>query len=593
MIRTVLLCAALALLGHLACAEAPMLAAPKVAAAPALGERLDGPAWQNAAATTGFVLLNNKSLPALQPVAYVCHDDNALFVGVKVPLPANAKPVANNNSHDGSLWEDDAIEVFVDPGNDTATYFQFILNPGGGYWESQKQDKSWNGAWQHSAKVYADCWEAQFAIPWASLGLAGPPAEGKTFGLNVAWDCKTGGPFDATWAPLEGGFHQPGKFGRLKLAGPGTAARVTAVGVVTEGLRVSGSVQRAGKISVSGHDGAGWQGNGEITTAATPEAATSQQVVLGIPREGRFVKGGTYNIDLKATDTAGQSLLTQSLAFTVRKPVEVTIRQRALENEALVDVDASGAIEAGVRPYIAVNLVPAGKTGPAFRLLKLDDAGKGTVKLEMAGLPAGDYDVWVLARVKETAEELPPVLKRITKPEKPWWLGSKEGITDKVYPPFVPLKSKGSTVWPWGREYQFGAGLFPTKVTAQGATIMPSAVTLRARVNGVEQVWQANPARADNATGAIVNLSGSAKSQALTLRGKTAVEFDGMIRSDVRLSGQPGAKVDDLTLEIAVPAKYAMARLRIIGTPEVRLPLCELADSSRALLDKTLAGLGL
>jgi 4-hydroxy-tetrahydrodipicolinate synthase len=42
-----------------------------------------------------------------------------------------------------------------------------------------------------------------------------------------------------------------------------------------------------------------------------------------------------------------------------------------------------------------------------------------------------------------------------------------------------------------------------------------------------------------------------------------------------------------------VPAKYAMARLRIIGTPEVRLPLCELADSSRALLDKTLAGLGL
>ena len=42
-----------------------------------------------------------------------------------------------------------------------------------------------------------------------------------------------------------------------------------------------------------------------------------------------------------------------------------------------------------------------------------------------------------------------------------------------------------------------------------------------------------------------------------------------------------------------VPAKYAMARLRIIGTPEVRLPLCELTDASRALLDKTLAGLGL
>ncbi len=42
-----------------------------------------------------------------------------------------------------------------------------------------------------------------------------------------------------------------------------------------------------------------------------------------------------------------------------------------------------------------------------------------------------------------------------------------------------------------------------------------------------------------------------------------------------------------------VPAKYAMAKMRLIGSPEVRLPLCELTDVNRALLDKTLAGLGL
>jgi 4-hydroxy-tetrahydrodipicolinate synthase len=41
-----------------------------------------------------------------------------------------------------------------------------------------------------------------------------------------------------------------------------------------------------------------------------------------------------------------------------------------------------------------------------------------------------------------------------------------------------------------------------------------------------------------------------------------------------------------------VPAKYAMAKLGQITSPEVRLPLCELTDSSRALLDKTLASLG-
>ncbi|HLP07529.1 MAG TPA: 4-hydroxy-tetrahydrodipicolinate synthase [Opitutaceae bacterium] len=40
-----------------------------------------------------------------------------------------------------------------------------------------------------------------------------------------------------------------------------------------------------------------------------------------------------------------------------------------------------------------------------------------------------------------------------------------------------------------------------------------------------------------------------------------------------------------------VPAKYAMAKLGQIGSPEVRLPLYELTDASRALLDKTLADL--
>lgn len=40
-----------------------------------------------------------------------------------------------------------------------------------------------------------------------------------------------------------------------------------------------------------------------------------------------------------------------------------------------------------------------------------------------------------------------------------------------------------------------------------------------------------------------------------------------------------------------VPAKYAMVRLGLIGSPEVRLPLCELTDANRALLDQTLADL--
>ena len=40
-----------------------------------------------------------------------------------------------------------------------------------------------------------------------------------------------------------------------------------------------------------------------------------------------------------------------------------------------------------------------------------------------------------------------------------------------------------------------------------------------------------------------------------------------------------------------VPVKYAMAKAGMIGSPEVRLPLCELADSSRTIIDQTVAAL--
>ena len=40
-----------------------------------------------------------------------------------------------------------------------------------------------------------------------------------------------------------------------------------------------------------------------------------------------------------------------------------------------------------------------------------------------------------------------------------------------------------------------------------------------------------------------------------------------------------------------VPAKYAMAKLGLIASPEVRLPLCELTEANRALLDKTLSAI--
>ena len=143
--------------------------------------------------------------------------------------PGGRAPWAETRSRDGSVWEDDSIELFLDPGHTHQRYFQLVGNAAGACLDARERDAAWNADWSFAARRVEGGWEGEFAIPFASLGVAAP-AEGAVWGLNVCVNVHGQGGF--SWSPLQQGYHEPGRFGHLRFSQNTTAGVASLAGLL-------------------------------------------------------------------------------------------------------------------------------------------------------------------------------------------------------------------------------------------------------------------------------------------------------------------------------------------------------------------------
>ncbi len=152
-------------------------------------------------------------------------------------------------------------------------------------------------------------------------------------------------------------------------------------------------------------------------------------------------------------------------------------------------------------------------------------------------------------------------VEKFSLPEKPSWLGSEEGITDKVLPPWTPIevRRRGDTliVKPWGRSYQFGGLPFPVQIETKGASILRRPIEVKAKVDGKNVIWKKGSLRLREKTQARVSFSQRALVTDLTLFSRAQVEYDGMVRVEWKLKPQRLLQLEELTFEICMPAQYA------------------------------------
>ena len=161
-------------------------AAPWVTAGAPGAPTLDGSSTPAVGSSVRSPGLGRKTqeLSSIQPTVRVARDAAHLYLAVHVPLPGGRAPVAKARQHDGAVWEDDSVEVFLDPGHGHQEYFQFAGNAIGTRLDARGKDAAWNGEWQFQARAGKGSWSAELAIPFATLQMRAP-GENAVWGFNV------------------------------------------------------------------------------------------------------------------------------------------------------------------------------------------------------------------------------------------------------------------------------------------------------------------------------------------------------------------------------------------------------------------------
>ncbi|MCE5238476.1 hypothetical protein LLH23_08285 [bacterium] len=188
---------------------------------------LDEAAWQQAQWQTGFVSASAAVEGANPPMQVqtrfkVLFDNDALYVGVECDEPSPGKIAARYSEHDQDVYQDDCVEVFLDPAGEGRYYQHFVVNTKGAWYDDAGADyglvhaKLWEFPLQVGTQVDAagKVWRAEMRFPFAAMNL--PPSPQSTWLFNVTRERYAGGKLElSTWAPLKGNFHSPKLFGKL------------------------------------------------------------------------------------------------------------------------------------------------------------------------------------------------------------------------------------------------------------------------------------------------------------------------------------------------------------------------------------------
>jgi len=522
-------------------------------------------------ALTGLLDLGTKQLAGRQPTVFLAFDEEALYVAARLPLPAGKKPKATETEHDGPVWNDDAVEVFVDPAHDHTNYRQFIANAAGTKWESQRQDGSWNAEWTCAARVGEEAWEVEMAIPFAALGVAAPE-DGAVWGFNVAWDCQTPTPFIGTWGPCAAGLHDPAHFGHLRFERNGPQLRLTGWPDQTLPWRLEGRLT-AGAASAT-LDAAYRRADGTNVSQAQCQAEGGGEGRFSLMARTATDEPGDYRLTMRLTGAEGVVLARLDRSVTVPEPIVLTLRPYFVEGTLAAEVDLAGLGRPPGEVRGRVEVMRPGDTEPAVgTMARFPESGKAGLTLKIAALPPGRYEVRAIA-LDEQGEELAMTTQTLEKPEKPPWLGSPAGVTEEVLPPWTPLEvelrgtkgnseelrgekgAKAIVVKPWGREYEF-AGAFPDRIETAGRDVLAGPIRVVARVDGKEVVWTGSQVTGEEKRPGKVRLSASAESDHLQLKGQSLTEYDGMVRVDWELVSKGQVTLEELTFEIPFKAEHA------------------------------------
>ncbi len=254
---------------------------------------------------------------------------------------------------------------------------------------------------------------------------------------------------------------------------------------------------------------------------------------------------------------AGVEYIAGTVPFKIVPPVSFEAEAATLFKPAInVKAECRGVRLRGKNTLNAkVVDIKSGETlGKATSLVN-NKTGCASVKIPCKTLSGKNVKVFVNIKAgrKTIAEDKIPLLL----PEKPEWFGHNLGKGDGPLPGWGPVKAEGNKVNVDMREIILSDSGLPEKITSRGKELLAAPVTLT--IDGKNLNWS-KPEKI-SLTGEKLVRGSRASNGKITLALRTQIEFDGMIRYDLKItpvSGPPTLK--DLTLRVPEKSKYVDAK---------------------------------
>ncbi len=158
--------------------------------APRIDGDLDDACWRNAPAIGELVMVEpfEGNAPDQRTVVKLLHDRHAFYLALWCFDDDPAAIRATQRARDARLDPDDRVEILIDPFENRRTGFFFQIGAGGSIGDilisgnGERFDKPWDAVWSGVARVTAEGWLAEIAIPFRSI----PRRDGATrWGFNL------------------------------------------------------------------------------------------------------------------------------------------------------------------------------------------------------------------------------------------------------------------------------------------------------------------------------------------------------------------------------------------------------------------------
>ena len=215
--------------------------------------RLDEFTWAAAPRLGAFTDIRDAASDEFLTQAAIAWDDQYFYAAF---VCVDSEPWGTLTERDAHLWEEEVVEVFLDPQGDGENYPELEVSPDNVVVDllipapgrvSADEAARWDIAGLRTAVArHARGWTVEIAIPWASLseaGVEGPPKIGERWRVGMYRIERPGGPERArrsaearrrgdeaeverltadhrflAWSKTERSFHEPEKFGIVEFA---------------------------------------------------------------------------------------------------------------------------------------------------------------------------------------------------------------------------------------------------------------------------------------------------------------------------------------------------------------------------------------